>query len=162
MPRVCDVRKIDGEKTCDRPPVDLFSIGHAIFGLVAGSFYLVISYYFYSASGFSDQASTLIVSLSFFVGIGIFLTWDVLEHKVISSLVYEKKWGQKGWCETRMNIFLDVVIASICFQVAFLPTFLFVRDWIGIVSIWLVFQMAAVVITMYLSKKGFIGRKRSS
>ena len=97
--------------------VDIYTIGHSIFGGVAALvYYLIIN--------LIPSYNNVVV---FFIGIIIALLlavgWEFLEYYVLSKTLYKQK--NKEWSESSINAVIDVFVMVITFTIvsAFLFAF---------------------------------------
>ena len=146
-----------GTKNCKTPPLDKFSFGHVMFGLVSASFMLPVSFYYIST--LSDPESietakiwtTIIASL---IALTVFISWEYLEHSYVKKNIYLKKYKMKGWCETKVNSFLDVVVDFVAFTVYYVPSILLSEDWQTIILLTIIpFALSPFVAYLVTKRK---------
>lgn len=144
-----------GTKNCRSPPLDKFSFGHVMFGLVTASFMLPVSFYYLSTLSdpeFLETSkiwSTIIASV---IALTAFISWEYLEHGYVKKNIYLKKYKMKGWCETKVNSFLDVVVDFAAFTIYYVPSIIFSEDWQTIILL-TILPLAISPLVAYLVTK---------
>jgi len=112
-------------------PIDIFSLGHLLFGITVASIYFAIQEW--SALVVPTNIYLIFVLITSNI---IFLGWEGLEHTVIKKYIYRKL--DPDWRESKINSFTDVIFgfAGCAFYYAFAmiypsyPIFVVVLPWL--------------------------------
>ncbi|MCK4688648.1 MAG: hypothetical protein KAT66_10995, partial [Candidatus Lokiarchaeota archaeon] len=104
-------------KRISRKIIDVFSLGHIVFGLNINSFFMLFFQF-----NITYKQGIVLSPFSLLVFIG----WELIEHTFVYKFIYSRV--LKNWSESKKNSLMDVVIAETTFYVAFLILYVLIYN----------------------------------
>ncbi|MFX1494411.1 MAG: hypothetical protein ACFFBZ_09040 [Promethearchaeota archaeon] len=133
--------------------IDVFSLGHIVFGLNINSFFTLLFQF-----NLTYRQGIVMSPLSLLVFIG----WELIEHTFVYKFIYSRV--LKNWAESKTNSLLDVVISGTTFYIAFLILYVLIYDiLVSIINLFISLSLIPIVaiIIMKSNKKNFINSDKS-
>lgn len=131
-----------------RKVIDVFSLGHIVFGLNINSFFILLFQF-----NLTYRQGIVMSPISLLVFIG----WEFFEHTFVYKFIYSRV--LKNWAESKTNSLLDVVISGTTFYIAFIILYVLIYDiLISIINLVISLSLVPIVaiIIMKSNKKNFI------
>jgi L-asparagine transporter-like permease len=97
--------------------LDRFTLGHFIFGLNLGSILLFINE-INLIYGFMD--SSIFYRFIPLYAIFLLILWEILEHSIVKTRIYEKSKRLRKWKESKLNVVSDIFFGLLGFFLIFL------------------------------------------
>lgn len=145
-----------GTKQCRTPPLDKFSYGHVMFGLVTAAIMLPVSFYYMTTledPEFIETAKIYSTIIASAIALVVFISWEYLEHLYMKKEVYLKKYKIRGWCETKVNSFLDVVVDFAAFTVYYVPSIILAADWQTVILLTIIPFAISPIVAYFVTKR---------
>lgn len=114
--------------SCNKSAFDRFCFAHILFGVYTACICVGITSLLVSRFGYSREMINLIVAVLVPSAILAIILLDVIEHTTVRRGYFQKKLGDKNWCESMGNVLCDIIFAFIAFIAVFMSSVYFVRD----------------------------------
>lgn len=141
--------KVKKKETCPVPAVDIFSLGHFMFGMTTGAIFFIMNFFFIRL----NCSIIYPLLLNWFLAFSVFFIWEAIEHIVLSKEVYIKRQGQVNWCESKVNVITDLLVEFAAFNLIFLPSIALVTDIIFAFGISLFPFIIDPIVAIYIHRR---------
>jgi len=134
-------------KRISQKVIDVFSLGHIVFGLNINSFFILFFQF-----NLSYRQGIVLSPFSLLVFIG----WELIEHTFVYKFIYSRV--LKNWAESKTNSLLDVVISETTFYIAFLILYVLIYNiLVSLINLVICLSLVPIVaiIIMKSNKKNF-------